>query len=443
MLTRLRAWVVRDLPLLTFLGFYFLTVVLGNLLYLDASARDYLGVYNIPHNFADFAETFTAGYWALLFLPFILTPLIANVLRRRASGVIAQLTCWVRDPSFCQFACVAFGLMGWILYFVWHEGIYTLYVEGATSDFERSVAIRFAILDQIGFTKLIVVQGLLPYLCFFATIQGLRGKGLHWQLSAIGLMVLLSFVSIVLNMKWPVLLFLIGIVLCIFCNARRYVYLKTFVGGILVLAMYVMVSNFALHMPAPGMNDMDAKHRAEWERFIASNWKRITGGSDAFEGNHLKKQMLFPINRMASSYPYYYHVFTSEGAVCGGVLEQASSHPPCRPSTYIYSTMFGADGFEGRGTSPQGVHITGYALGGWPLALVALAAAATVIGLLMALPYQRSSALAAFYIFGGLGGYHFSQVPGEGVIFYPHGLLWPVVLMLVFSAVSLVNRRPT
>ena len=138
------------------------------------------------------------------------------------------------------------------------------------------------------------------------------------------------------------------------------------------------------------------------------------------------------LNRMAVSYPYYYQVFTEEGAVCGGILAQARRNPTCRPSEVIYSRSFVNDGFENRGTSPLAVHISGYALGGWPIALLALVAGSVMLGLFAALPLDSGSMSGTVTIVGALAAYHLSQIPGEGVVFYEHGLIWPALLLLIY-----------
>ena len=133
---------------------------------------------------------------------------------------------------------------------------------------------------------------------------------------------------------------------------------------------------------------------------------------------------------MAVSYPYYYQVFTAEGPVCGGILAQAHRHPACRPSEMIYTRMFGSNEFEHRGTAPLAAHISGYALGGWPIAILALVAASVILGLFSAVPLDDGAMTGSLVILGAVTGYHLSQIPGEGVIFYEHGLFWIGLLLL-------------
>lgn len=144
--------------------------------------------------------------------------------------------------------------------------------------------------------------------------------------------------------------------------------------------------------------------------------------------------MFHAINRMAIIYPYYYQVFTKQGQVCGGLLAQAKVGQKCRPSYYIYTEIFN-DQFNGRGTAPAAVHITSYALGGWPLAAIGLICASVLLGIFAALPLAGSSVAGAMAVTGGIMGYHLSQLPGEGPIFYDHGVFWTILMLLVYAMV--------
>lgn len=120
--------------------------------------------------------------------------------------------------------------------------------------------------------------------------------------------------------------------------------------------------------------------------------------------------------------------------LCGGLLAQAHAGQKCRPSFYIYNKIFN-DQFDGRGTAPAAVHITAYALGGWPLAAVGLLCASVLLGLFAALPSSSNSLVAAMATTGGVLGYHLSQLPGEGPIIYDHGVLWTIVMLVGYALV--------
>jgi hypothetical protein len=135
---------------------------------------------------------------------------------------------------------------------------------------------------------------------------------------------------------------------------------------------------------------------------------------------------------MAIIYPYYYQVFTLEGAVCGGMFAQAKFGQPCRPSTYIYSRIFD-DQFKGRGTAPATVHISAYALGGWPVAFFGLFCASVILGIFASLPLRSSATIGALAVTGAIVGYHFSQLPGEGPLLYDHGIIWTLLILFLVA----------
>jgi hypothetical protein len=45
-------------------------------------------------------------------------------------------------------------------------------------------------------------------------------------------------------------------------------------------------------------------------------------------------------------------------------------------------------------------------------------------------PLDAGPTAGALVILGALTGYHLSQIPGEGVIVYEHGLVWVFLLII-------------
>lgn len=424
---QLQRWIVRYLPALMFLGCYLLTTVIGNVLYTADWAVNYLDEYSIPIRFLTFPETFSAGYWLLLGLPLFITPPTIWLVRKISMRHVEKRTAKIQDVSFQQFLVVAIIILGMSLYHFTDPQIWRLFF--SSHNFSSAVEARFAILDRLGFFQITLLQSILPYLAFYACIRALREGQRHWRVAAIALVVAVALLSIILNMKWPVLLFFIGVVLCIFCDTRRRPYLKTILGGVFLVILYLGISALVLRVDVQASKPHDEQNQ-KYQQIPkeAANAVPLNKSTKS-----IVNLLFLPINRMAAGYPYYYHVFTTEGAACGGLIDQMRRDPPCRPSTYIYTKIFGNDGFEGRGTTPQAVHISAYALGGWPLAVLALAATSIILGLLCALPSNASATVKALFISGALTGYHFSQVPGEGAIFYPHGLAWAIVIATIFT----------
>jgi hypothetical protein len=339
---------------------------------------------------------------------------------------------------------LCFGL---VIYRFWQTDVIRLFASGV--DMASSIEARFAIRERLGFFTFVPLQALLPFLTLYALIRWMSSREPFWMACMVVDVLLLSVLLVMTNMKWPVLLFYISIVLTIFVYARHHAYLKTVAGAVLVFLAFLGVSSFVFRMVPKERHAASNSIGAPVETPLVSpvvQTPHVVGSlSQSPEGLKAMARSAFAfaptilwsaLNRMAVSYPYYYQVFTAEGPVCGGVLEQAHRRPTCRPSELIYTRMFGENGLEQRGTAPLAVHISGYALGGWPVALLALLAGSVMLGLFRSLPLDSGATVGTLVILGALTGYHLSQIPGEGVIFYEHGLLWISLLLVGLALLS-------
>ncbi len=451
---RFRNGIIAYLPSLAFLLTYFVTVVIGNLIYTTPSVRTVLSETGTSDRFLSFPETFSFGFWLLLFLPFLLTLPVVMITRRFMTIPIERLAAFVPEFSYVDFILVTAITLGVALYAYWKNDIYTLFFSG--NDFVSSVMARFSILERLGFVNMTVVQALLPYLAYYAIIRAIKETRTTWRVTAIMLSIIEALLLAMLNMKWPVLLFIAGIVLCIFLHTRHHPFLKGFSGLIVLLLFYGLVSFFVFRVhlntsevpPKPVATQNVSSSPPSPATAIPTAGKPsvslqspIQNGPRPTLYGVTVKLFYLAVNRMAAGFPYYYHTFTSQGAVCGGILEQLHRPPPCRPSNYIYSEFAPNDGMGNKGTVPEGVHIMAYALGGWPLAVIGTVMASFILGLFMTLPRNRNASIDTFYVIGALTGYHFSQASAEDALFYQHGLLWTSLLLLLLIVVHAVTRR--
>lgn len=426
LLDNFRVWVSRNLAPIIFLIAYFFTVVLGNIIYSFPFGKTQLLRSEYTGDILGFHTLFTPGYWALLFLPFVLTPLIVMLVKRGAGKIVMELSRFVAEFTKVEYSFVLAACYSIVLYALVKADAFTLFLNGA--DAVASVVARFKIRSQVGFFPLMVLMSLLHFLSIYSLVRWMRERSWFWIGASIFNGVVMSAFLIMLNMKWPILIFYAGLVLTIFVYAKRYAYLKTALGGILLIAVYLLISAFVFRLAATDPNQAAALGSSAIPN--VSRTKVADVGAAATKNAPM---LIFAaVNRMAIIYPYYYQVFTTEGTVCGGILAQAKVGPACRPSTFIYTRMFN-DSFNGRGTAPAAVHISGYALGGWPVAIGFLFFGSFVLALFACLPLHSSAVTGTLAITGGIAGYHYSQLPLEGPIIYDHGLLWVFLMLFVFT----------
>lgn len=429
-----------------FLAAFFLTVVLGNILFATPFGRHQLQKIPSYAVIYDFPTLFTPLYWLLLFLPFLMTPIIVILIRRFLEMPVQRLCDRIPEIRRIDYLVVTGLALAHVGYHLWQAKAFSLY--GTGTDAVSSVEIRFQILSGMRFWTMAVLMSILPFLAVYAQIRWIRSPTMFWRVTTIVVAGLVALYMVLLNMKWPFLVFAAGLILTVFAHSQRRPYFKVAIGTVALFATYLLISShvfrYADTSSDPHVPEISSHQRATPP---AQPEGRPDKGalSEALDTPKLAftrapETIFSGLTRMAILYPFYFQVFTEEGYVCGGILAQARVGPACRPSTYIYTRVFGRDGFEGRGTAPAAVHISGYSLGGWPIALFAMVCASIVMALITCLPITASATVGAFGIMGAVAGYHFSQVPGEGPIFYDHGLIWTLIPVVIYSILRWMFR---
>ena len=425
---KLRCWASRNLAPLMFLSMYFLTVVVGNIIFTTPFGRAQLEKLSYTSVILQFDTLFSTGYWALLLVPFLVTPLVVKLVRRTMGQLLRKAVNLFPEFSKTDYIVITALCFGYVYFAFLRADAFILFSSGA--DAISSVEARFLIRNRAGVAALIILMSVLPFFSVYSLIRWMRGDGVIWTaISVINTAVMTVFLT-VLNMKWPVLVFDIGLILAVFVYAQRRPYLKAAIGSVLLIAVYLLVSTFVFRVAGLVESPRSVEHE-KVEVWTSSSPHYLVRLAET--AIHIAPMLaIAAVNRMAVAYPYYYQVFTTEGAVCGGIIEQARVGPTCQPSTFIYTRIFGDDGFRGRGTTPAAVHISGYALGGWPVAIFALISASIILGIFSCLPLDMNATVSALLITGGLAGYHFSQVPGEGPLIYDHGVLWVFLMLFLY-----------
>lgn len=435
---RFRAFVARNASVIVFLASYTLTVVVGNLMYALPFGRASLELAGLPTDFFAFETLFSFGFWALLLCPYVVAPLAAMGARNYLAGTVRTVSDFIPEFRAWHYALLVGVCYLFVLLAFWRTGAADFI--GTGTDFETSVKARFATRGALGLWPLIVLQSVIPFLALYSVVRALQSRDRSWMLFAVANILLTTTLLVWLNMKWPPLLFMAGIVLALFLFETRAPYTVTLAGILALGVAYFAITGTVLRFNitlAPSPVTQGAPQAGKEPAKPPASTSIVSTTANAASKSYV---WLLPLHRMALSYPYYYEIFTKEGQLCGGVTNLLR-HAKCHPTFLVYTRTYKSDPFEGKGTSPAGVHISGYAFGGWPLALVALVLASVVMGGFAALPLDRNATLGTLAVIGGLSGYHLSQIPGEGVILNEHGLAWVGVLVLGYAAIRFLAEQ--
>lgn len=438
----IRRLLVENLQPSIFLISYFLTVVLGNLIFASPVGRDALEYTGLPTVILDFQSTFGWIYWIVLLSPFVVTPVIVYFTKRHLKSGVSSFLAGAPEFTFVEYLTVTIFLYAFV---------FSKYLSGAVfqksltgNDAVGSVRARLEILASLGPAPLITIQAILSFLTVYSVIRYLRNmREKKWGIVSIANVVIMTTLLLSLNMKWPVIIFMGALVLTLFVYSPKFQYLFAIVGTVLLGVIYVAVTSLVWRivpetsfepsaaMPVNSATPTEAPPNSGGNQ--NTSWTQLFG--------YVPRLFLYAVFRMAYLVPNYIEAFSTEGVICGGLQGQLGFGVKCRPSTYIYVKMFGDDGFAGVGTAPSAAHITSLVLGGLLLSLLALILVSIVLGLLASLPVETGAFIPSLAIIGALAGYHFSQLPIEGPFIYDHGLLWTVGFMYVFYVYKLLRRK--
>jgi hypothetical protein len=439
--------IARYAPLLTMLASYFFLTVLMNVVFVaydDQSATSSIGVFLISA-----FPVQTAGYWILLFLPFLLLPPVAIIFQRILARPARMLAAWTPEFRLCDYLVITAVCYGIVIRGMYRADAWELLA--SASDAISSVWARFELLDRLQFFEQAILQSVLVFLTLYSLVYALRWRKLTWlSLFAVNL-IAMTVLLVSLNMKWPVVVLYGGIVACVGLYGQHRVIYAT-IAAVAMVCVYLLVAAMVLRIPQtsrPGPSPSPAivlEKNVPTEKNAAGRKSAAAGKAIAEQGavaveklvraavsssSHLATTGLI---RMALPYPYYYRTFTNDGPVCGTLWDRVLRRQnPCQPSLLVYEKMFKNDGFAGRGTAPAAFHITGYALDGWLGAIIETIFAGALIGAFMAVPVQASAVSATAVVMGILSGYFLSQLPFEAAIVYDHGVLWWLLLVLCYA----------
>jgi hypothetical protein len=474
-----REKILPGIPLYIFLFSYLATTALGNLLYIFPFGESFPTINIRGFSWSNFHSSLGFEFWLLILLPFMFAP-IAIIIRNLATPVAE----WI-EPAVPEISKIAYLI---ILAGMYTYAIHALYSVHAISKFLSAgqaadvVENRFALLDDLGFRPQMVLKSLLVFLSLYAAARAAREHKLFWYIATILNTIVLTTCLILLNMKWPAVMFILTLGVCTFVLSERHslakalcivaigiiVYLSLAVvllrwfppehGSISSTTTEVLVQNpkpdiFATPPDTPSTSrtpdtesptSLESVPKAAKElpikteapvKLDLSLAKSTLGGIYSFA----PRILISSLNRMAIAAPYYFDFGNQDGKNCAPELSRLwiKRDRTCEPTTNIYTQMFGHDGFEGRGTAPAAVNLYGYALAGWPGAIASTLLATIILGLFLSLwtRVSRNALFAAAFIMGAYTAYFFSQLPWEGPIIYDHGMIWWTLLVSAWIAV--------
>jgi hypothetical protein len=405
----LMAYLRSNIVLLTFLGMYALTTVAGNLIYLTSFGADIAEASIKNFDISKF-PTSDVGYWILLFMPFVVGPPVTMLVQRLVRRPVRSVVACIPGIGARSYIVLCGIFYGYVVFSIYRAGVMSVFAKGMSS--AASSESRFELLAALGFWPQVALKSLLLFLSVYSVIQALLLRTKFWKSASVFNIIAMTALFLLLNMKWPVVLFYCAIIICTIVVPTRLAFLILAVASVVVV--YGATTFFVTRLSyATGITVFNT-----FGTFVSA-----------------------AANRMALPYPYYYRTFTYEGQVCGTILDRLERKTNrCHPSNLIYQRVFGNDGFEGRATAPAAVHITGYALGGWTGAVVAMVLASILLGIFAAVPIGDAMS-ATIVVMGALAAYYLSQLPLEAAIIYDHGLLWWGLLITGYAAYSMATTR--
>lgn len=438
--TRLRDYVRNNLALIAFLSAYFCLTLLGNLIYLIPGGEVIGRTAIRDFTLSDFETAGSFGYLVLLLLPFIVAPLMALSTRHVVRKPISQTVTLFRDFTRLDFIVITTALYSYVIYSFWRVDALALLQHGA--DVFDAVRSRFELLERLGYWPQMALKSMLIFLACYTFVRAIRGREIFWIVAAIANFLLMTCLLILLNMKWPLLVYYAALALSTFAFAPKHPYIGATIVSLATFATYALITTALLRIiPPPPPEPSPARTGMKIDlpfKFLGA------ATSTALLNTTLLGFTL--VNRMAQPYPYYFETFTKEGQICGTLVDRIERKSnPCQPSNLIYNKMFGDARFgkeiASRGTSPQPVHVYGYALEGWSGALIELILASIILGLFISVPALANNVAATVTVMGGMTGYFFSQLPFEGPIIYDHGIVWWGVLIAAYAAIKLSFQK--
>jgi len=419
-LSGLRPLILRGLPVYVFLSAYLGLTVLGNVIYVSPLGDEFwrvAGADPLPMKAVS-----DISFWLLLFLPLMVCPisfwigkLMAPIVKATAPHIpeIPRSVYVVVTTLLFLYVAIRLGQTHAVSQFL-----------SATNDIE-AVNKRFQLLQELGFLPQMVMKSLLVFLAVYAWARSPAERGYFWLIAALTTTIALAICLILLNMKWPLVLFIILIGVSAFAFSRERPFANLIIVTCIGAVAYLLLSVAVLRM-----SPIDS---------VRSRPLDVARSVGAATLEHYPRLLAVAINRMAIAAPYYYDMPASISNECAPRLGRLwiERKLECEPTLLVYAKIFPDDHYVEPGTSPAAANLYGYALAGWSGAIICSVAVMIVLGFFLALlPAIHGHPLAAAtFVMGAYAAYFFSQLPLEGALVYDHGMWW-LLLIAAYLAIS-------
>lgn len=433
------------LALLTLVGMYTATTLVGAALFTTEFGREQLQAFMSPEP-VPFDWMTTIGsplYWALLLSLAVIPPLSA-IATARIAGHFLTNRATSDIPTWIAVALAAV-LVAFCIYTLAEANALTAHeMWDRTVCFAQKMERRVELIKLMGNRYYAFAYSSLPILSSFLLAKGVLQK----DRLALGAFFVLSFILIwfylAMIMKAPVVIYIgmiaLTLILCDFGWVRSFSLTTPF-----AIATYFLLSTTQFCETNTWTITEGRKTEIKPGSSQATPGPRpLESEATSHPASSAEKAIYIARNallRMAAAFPYYVQEFENPDARCGlevPPLVPLLSPQKCFGPTKVFRLMYPKVTYV-TGFAPAPINVSAYAEIGPVYALFAMVGCGAIIGALAFLARGRDPLSVSFGVAVCIYAYYVSQVSFTGSLFDSYGLFWlllPIGTMAAISAIS-------
>ena len=404
---------IKNLPLLTYLGFYLLTSVFGaSLIATDYGFNQLESIY-FGLNVSLIERLNIPGYMVFILLPlFIVFPLMTlneNILHPMKTVIIRTIRKRRRGDDRVSVLLILITICTYQFVIIWNNEYYANFLYNFDSNFnyEELILMRQDMMNVLAksfYYEITYVS--FPTLTWFCMYNAIKTKSTFWKLITILNIIFAIYFLLTTIQKAPLLIFFIGL---IFCRMLLTMYLsfRTFIYFILVFFILIIL-----------------------QRTYSGDF------NIAFAFFHV-------IYRLSHAIPYYFTLFPDsipfqEFNYGFGLL---GVQTVVMDNIRVYEFMY-----EGsiNGSVTAAAHVRGYTHGGWYALIASLFIVSIVLSFVKWLVLNfRGAAGFSLSVQGLICVYMLTQTSVRGALLESYGYIWAFYLigMVVFFSIILPYKE--